>query len=322
MGDVYRAEHRGLGRPVALKILAASRARGELGQRFEREARASARLDHPSCVRVLDSGRWPDGTRYLAMELLDGQTLRERADAVGAFAAPAAIRIARELLEGLAHAHARDVLHRDLKPENVMFAVRGGVERAVLIDFGLAHVVGQPPLTGAGTCVGSPSYVAPERLLGRPYGPRADLYSLGILLYELLAGSRPFAAPTAEETARQHLSETPLALAALVPSLPPALGAVVARALEKDPDRRFADAESMLRALAAVEMTTVPGLRALRRAPPPPVPAGASERRDESTAIELTLAAPSRWSRLRSWWRHGAWRLPRPVRVALLSPDR
>jgi serine/threonine-protein kinase len=182
MADVFRAEHLGLGKAVALKILPPARARGGLGDRFDREARAAARLDHPGCVRVLDSGSWVDDSRYIAMELMLGPTLRERMDRIGAFDPVHAAGVASEVLNALAHAHRMQVMHRDLKPANVMFTIRDGREHTVLFDFGLARVQEDPAMTASGTCVGSPSYVAPERLLEQPYDARADLYSVGVLL--------------------------------------------------------------------------------------------------------------------------------------------
>src|SRR5262249_9110267 len=158
MGHVYRAEHLMLGRHVALKVLDASRI-GDLGARFEREARAASRLDHAGCVRVLDYGRTPDQLQFIAMELVDGPTLAAEMATGARFSVARAIWVARSLLAGLAHAHQLGILHRDVKPENIMFAHRGAAPRVVLIDFGLARFRDDSPLTVAGTCVGSPSYL-------------------------------------------------------------------------------------------------------------------------------------------------------------------
>src|SRR5262245_47776533 len=163
MGYVYRARHLGLAKEVALKVVGDGK--HDFAIRFAREARAIARLDHPNCVRVLDHGR-VDDLQYIAMELLHGETLadamkRER------LTTSRALVITRQLLAALAHAHEHGVIHRDIKPENVMLVKNG--TRAVLIDFGLASLKDEASVTAAGMCVGSPSYLAPERLLGKPH---------------------------------------------------------------------------------------------------------------------------------------------------------
>jgi eukaryotic-like serine/threonine-protein kinase len=237
MGVVYRARHLGLGIDVALKILASPTDE----KRFEREARAIARLAHPGCVRVLDHGVWGK-TRFIAMELLDGPTL----DELGKVDVHRALAITRRLLAALAHAHAHGVLHRDLKPANVILASRG----PVVIDFGLARLTDDAPLTATGQCVGSPSYIAPERLAGAPYDARADLYAVGVILYELLAGARPFGDGTPKEIMQRVMYRPPRPLRALRSEVSLPLDALVRRALAKDPTKRFDDAEDMMHALA------------------------------------------------------------------------
>ncbi|HLL25041.1 MAG TPA: serine/threonine-protein kinase, partial [Kofleriaceae bacterium] len=191
MGTVYRARHNGLGKHVALKVLDGT----DHEARFQREARAIARLDHPSIVRVLDCGRDDAHWRpYIAMELLEGPTLSRLLRDERQLSTARAVAIAKDLLSGLAHAHGQGVLHRDLKPENIVIA-----SRAVLIDFGLAHVLDEAGLTARGMCFGSPSYLAPERLAGHQYDTRADLYGVGVLLYEMLAGEKPFTGESTEE---------------------------------------------------------------------------------------------------------------------------
>jgi serine/threonine-protein kinase len=252
MAEVYRAEHTGLGIEVALKMLAA--ADGDAEQRFRREARAAIALDHPGCVRVLDFGPGPGGAQYLAMELLHGPSLRGLLRRYGAVSADWAVWAMRHVLDALAHAHRRGVLHRDLKPENVMFGRRGDEQRPILIDFGLAKLADAAPLTAAGLCCGSPSYLAPERLLGRPYRAAADVYAAGVVLYELVAGVRPFRGGTLAEICRDALTGAAIPLATLAPHVPPALEAAVMRALARDPARRFPDADAMAAALAAVPL--------------------------------------------------------------------
>lgn len=272
MAKVVRAKDLVLGRDVAVKLLG-ERASAEVQTRFEREARAIARLDHPGCVRILDASK-----RYLVMELLEGETLAHRMRA-GALPEAMALRIARGMLAALAHAHARGILHRDIKPSNVMLAG----SRVVLIDFGLACMQSDAAVTAAGMCVGSPSYVAPERLLGRAYDERADLYAVGVVLYEMLAGVRPFAGNRPEDT---------MALALTRPARPirgisAKTSRAVLRALAKEPERRFADAEEMT---AAIEYEY-------------------EYEHDPSASSTVGLIAQSSWWR-RMWsrLRYGKWR--------------
>lgn len=299
MGHVYRARHHGLDKQVALKVLATP-GRGSRGERFEerfaREARVLARLDHPSCVRVLDYGR-ANGMQYIAMDLLEGETLHQVLRA-GPMSTRRALAITRQLLGALAHAHSHGIIHRDVKPENVML-VKGG-SRAVLIDFGLASLHDEAALTGAGMCMGSPSYLAPERLLGRPHDTRTDLYAVGVILYEMVAGVRPFAGESPEETMRLALHRPPRPLRALRRDISPALEELIRRALAKDPKRRFADAEEML-----LELNDVPSdeERAERRAE-----AERDEAAETLAMVQLDLRPPSWLARLWAYVRYGGWR--------------
>jgi serine/threonine protein kinase len=297
MGHVYRAEHLLLRKPVALKVLDADLV-GDLGPRFEREALAMAKLDHPNCIRVLDYGRTLDHLHFIAMDLIEGPTLAALIAQGTPFSVSRTLWIARGLLAALVHAHQLGILHRDVKPENVMFPRQPASSRPVLIDFGLARFLDGGPLTAAGMCVGSPSYLAPERLLGRAYDARADLYSLGVVLYEMLAGARPIAGTTPHDILRGHIDRPPRPLRAIRRDVPLALEACIARTLAKDPARRFPDAEAMLSALSDVPDTV-------------DVPAAAPvlERRDEviTTAIDQVVM-PSLPSRIWSWLRYGSWR--------------
>src|SRR5262249_45368251 len=158
---------------------------------------------------------------YIAMELLDGITLGDVLKD-GALSQQRAVNIARAILAALAHAHSHDVLHRDVKPENIMLVTRD-VPRTVLIDFGLAWLKDEPSLTANGTCMGSPAYIAPERLLGRAYDATTDLYAVGVILFEMLSGARPFAGANPEHTMQLALHEPPRALRELAPEVSPAL---------------------------------------------------------------------------------------------------
>ncbi|CAN5167335.1 hypothetical protein BH11MYX1_BH11MYX1_35210 [soil metagenome] len=273
MGKVYRARHRGLDKLVALKVIDP---RVGSAERFVREAHAIARLDHPGCVRIYDHA-----AGYIAMELLDGPTLGAVMDAGGQLPIDQALAIGKDLLAALAHAHLNGVLHCDLKPANIMIVKRG----AVIIDFGLAWLHDSAKLTREGMAFGTPSYLAPERLRGDAYDARSDLYTVGVLLYEMLAGAKPFAGATRDEIMRNALDRPPLPLRAMRPGIPRALDDFVMRALAKDPARRFATAEEMRAALPVAESST-----------------------SGSTMIQLSFDRPSVWTRLATWLRYGRWR--------------
>ena len=291
MGHVYRAEHVGLRKPVALKVL--GKRSQEYVARFEREARAIARLDHVGCVRIFDHGTDDRGVPYIAMELIDGPTLA-LALSEDSFEVPRALNVARALLLALAHAHAHGVVHRDLKPENIMFAG----QRVVIIDFGLASLANTAGITGNGFAMGSPSYIAPERLRGEPHDARADIYAVGVVLYEMLSGLRPFLGASPQEIMTNALTRPPRPLRAIVPEMSPALDVVIRRALAKDPDKRYADAEEMLSALDDVAMLDA---RAMDQ---PDVDDASASR----TMAMLELSRPSLLGRAWSWLRYGAWR--------------
>ncbi len=299
MGNVYRAEHLGLGKDVALKVI--GQLSQELELRFEREAHAIARLDHPGCVRVYDYGEDEHGVQFIAMELLDGPTLHA-AMADEPLSLSRALHVAKATLSALAHAHAHGVVHRDVKPENIMFGNRGAF-RVVLIDFGLASLRDAPALTGSGMAMGSPSYIAPERLLGHPHDARSDLYAVGVILYEMIAGLRPFLGTGPQEIMANVLSRPPRPLRALVPDVSPALDALIRRALAKDPARRFTDAEEMLSAIIDVE-----AFEAAMATQPVSVATTQRDPAASMTIAQLPVFQPSLWQRIWSRVRYGRWR--------------
>jgi serine/threonine-protein kinase len=290
MARVYRARDLVLRREVALKLLS-GKADEWLAMRFEREARAIARLDHAGCVRILDCG-----PRYITMELVAGMTLAQGL-AAGRFEEGRAVRIARGIVAALAHAHARGVLHRDVKPANVMLAG----PRVVLIDFGLACLDDEAAVTAVGSCVGSPSYVAPERLLGNAYDARADLYAVGVIMYEMLAGVRPFSGRTPDVIMRSALHRPPRPLRALRPAISKQLEKLVQRALSKDPRRRFRDAEEMLSGLDDLPAPTTESFEVVAAL-------DAEYEASAGSTVGLIVARPRWWSRLWSWIRYGRWR--------------
>jgi serine/threonine-protein kinase len=231
------------------------------------------------------------------MELLEGETLLAVLKA-GRFSTGRALDIARQLLLALAHAHAHGVIHRDIKPENIML-VKGG-KRAVLIDFGLAALDDEPAMTTKGMCLGSPSYLAPERLLGQPYDTRTDLYAVGVVLYEMIAGVKPFAGESPEHTMRMALARPPRPLRAIRRDIPSALDAFIRRALAKDPERRFQDAEDMLLALNDVPTEDELAERAA---------AAAREDTEATLAMAQFVEKKPSWiARLWTWLRYGGWR--------------
>ncbi|MGH9151457.1 MAG: serine/threonine-protein kinase, partial [Acidimicrobiales bacterium] len=232
MAEVYEGHDERLDRPVAVKVLRAEMAADPgVRERFEVEGRSAARLAHPNVVAVFDTGE-EQGTPYLVMERLPGDTLADRM-ADGPVDQEWLRAVAADVLAALGAAHAAGLVHRDVKPGNILMAADG---RAKVADFGIAkslEVAGD--LTGTGLLVGTPAYLAPERLDGRPATERSDLYSLGVVLYEALAGAKPFTAETPLAMAGAVLNDVPAPLAELRPGVAPDLAAAVERAMARDP---------------------------------------------------------------------------------------
>ncbi|HEY7398697.1 MAG TPA: Stk1 family PASTA domain-containing Ser/Thr kinase [Gaiellaceae bacterium] len=248
MADVYLAEDQELGRRVALKLLDDRHSSDEqFVERFRREAQSAAGLNHPSIVSVFDRGH-AEGTYYIAMEYLDGRTLKELLIRNGPTPPAIAIDYARQILGALAFAHRNGIVHRDIKPHNIIVRPDG---RLKVTDFGIARS-GASQMTEAGSIVGTAQYLSPEQARGAPVDPRSDLYSLGIVLYEMLTGKVPFTGDTPVEIAMKHLSQVPEPPSKLRPDIPHDLDAVVMRALAKDPDQRYGSAEEMDADLARV----------------------------------------------------------------------
>jgi serine/threonine protein kinase len=264
VGAVYEAVHVETGTRRAIKMLLPDLANAaEVAERFKREAMATRLLDHPNIVEVVDLvAEGPD--LYLVMELLSGRPLTAILED-GALAARRALVIGRQVLDALAHAHANGLVHRDLKPANVMLVILGApgseFERVKLLDFGLVKLVGETAallgdtsLTQTGVVFGTPAYISPEQALGRTVDARSDLYSLGIVLFEMLTGRPPFRSPDPVTLTRMHAAAPVPTLASIAPGRPwctPALEHLIARALAKQPDDRFATAAEMTAALDA-----------------------------------------------------------------------
>lgn len=259
MGAVYRAEQAGLGRRVALKIVNRDRqVDNDTLARFRREATALSALHHPNTVRVFDFGSTTNGLLFLAMELLEGEPLTDRLLREGPLPLPVALSVTQQVLRSIGEAHARGLVHRDLKPDNIFLARVPGEHQPIVkvLDFGIAKAVaGDRKIdqfeTLDGTVFGTPRYMSPEQAGGRALDPRSDLYSVGIMLYELIAGHPPFVDSDAVVVMARHIRDKPelLSRAAPLRKIPPSLDAVVSRALAKSPDERFQTAEEFERAL-------------------------------------------------------------------------
>jgi serine/threonine-protein kinase len=243
MATVYAARHRLVDRPCAVKIMNAALAKNEvIRERFRREAKAAQKLAHPNIIEIFDQGELPDGSLFLVMELLDGETL---ADVVmrGKVPIERALPIAIQIARALARAHDLEVIHRDLKPENVFLAeALDGSDFVKLLDFGIARSMQDVRLTGAGEVFGTPQYMAPERITSIDAGPQADIYALGIMLFEMLSGELPFDAPDIATFFRKHLKEPPPSLKARDPAIPEELDRLVTEMMAKDPKDRPVDA--------------------------------------------------------------------------------
>jgi len=281
MATVWRARDEVLGREVAVKVLSPQYAAdpGFLA-RFEREARHAAAVSHPRLVTVFDSGI-DRGTPFLVMELVAGRTLRQVLDEAGALPAGQAVAVTAAVCEGLAAAHAAGLVHRDIKPANIMLT--GGEVK--ILDFGIARAGGTAAGTATGTVLGTAAYLSPEQAAGYPAGPASDLYSLGCVLFEMLAGSPPFTAESQVAIAYRQVHDDPGPPSARRPGLPASLDQITARLLAKDPAARPASAAA---ARAGLLAALAPGTTAVLPFPPGAVPA--APRRGE-TVLAVALAA-------------------------------
>ena len=248
MADVYLAEDQELGRQVAIKILNDRHAADDsFIERFRREAKNAAGLSHPNIVSIYDRGE-AEGTYYIAMEFLDGRSLKELIVGRGPAPVKIAIDYARQILAAVGFAHRHGIVHRDIKPHNVLV---GGEGRLKVTDFGIARS-GASQMTEVGSIIGTAQYLSPEQARGAPVDQTSDLYSVGVVLYEMLTGQVPFTGDTPLEIAMKHLSEVPKPPSELRPEVPHDLDLIVLRALAKDPAERYQSAEEMDADLARV----------------------------------------------------------------------
>jgi serine/threonine-protein kinase len=312
MAEVYCATDLQLGRKVALKILHERFAADEeFVERFKREASSAAGLQHQHLVAVYDRGEW-DGTSYIAMEYVAGRTLKQivtETDPPTPLALGRAVDLTVQILRAARFAHRRGVIHRDFKPQNVIVDDEG---RAKVTDFGIARA-GASDMTQTGSIMGTAQYLSPEQAQGHAVNARSDLYSIGIILYELLTGRVPFEADSAVTIALKQVNEAPVPPSQINSSVTPELESVVLRALEKEPDDRFADADEFIAALDAAA-SRIPSAAAVAAAeaaaaalpavamgagalaPPPPIPpapltggypGGPSYEREREAVVEL-----------------------------------
>src|SRR5947208_415931 len=249
MATVYLAQDLKHHRPVAIKVLRPELAAALGAERFLREIETAAKLTHPHILPLHDSGE-AAGFLFYVMPYVEGESLRDRLSREKQLPLGDALQIAREVADALSYAHSRDVVHRDIKPENILFEAG----HAVVTDFGIARAItaaGGEKLTGTGIAVGTPAYMSPEQAASAPVDERSDIYSLGCVLYERLAGEPPFTGPSAESIVRQHLAAAPPRVSAMRAAVPPAIEEGIVRALAKTPADRFATAAEFVEALAA-----------------------------------------------------------------------
>jgi predicted Ser/Thr protein kinase len=280
MGAVYKAEQPDMRRFVAIKILHPRYlSRADLVSRFRREARAMSHLAHPNTAKVFLYGQLEDGACYFAMEYLEGKNLAQTVRAEGPMDAARAIHIMVQACGALEEAHVKGIVHRDLKPENIFLTNLGGIaDFPKVLDFGLAKVTeremrpGSLILTQEGMVFGTPEFMSPEQARGEKLDGRSDIYSLGVILYELLTGKLPFDAAQPMEFIQKHIKEPPIPLSRRAPNreFPPGLWEAIAKALAKDPAQRHQSANEMAQALKDV-------LTRPRSVAPPAAPDGGGQ---------------------------------------------
>jgi serine/threonine-protein kinase len=316
MADVYLAHDSILDRDVALKVMSARYASDdEFIERFKREAQSAAALSHANIVSIFDRGESEDGTYYIAMEYLPGGTLKDRIMSKGALPPRTAAAVALQIAEALCAAHERGVIHRDIKPHNILITESGDVK---VTDFGIARAASSSTMTRTGSILGTAHYISPEQAMGEPVGPASDLYSLGVVLYEMLTGELPYDAETPLGIAMKHVNGHLQPPKALNPRVPDGINAITCRLLAKDPEDRYAsgadlieDLERVVAGLEPASATTelmrtraMPAAAAVAptRVGPPPPPARRNGKRRNAwrplllVLLALLLLVPLAWA--------------------------
>jgi eukaryotic-like serine/threonine-protein kinase len=268
MGTIYAAVQPVIGKRVAIKVLAAFLSQDEgMTQRFIQEARAVNQIRHANIVDIFGFGRLPDGRMYCLMELLDGQSLKTRREDDPPLRYEETLSILAQVCDALAAAHAQGIVHRDLKPDNI-FLVKGtelGTGTVKLLDFGIAKLIktgAEDNKTEAGLLMGSPRYMSPEQCLSREVDGRADIYSLGVIMFELFTGQLPFSGITSVEMINAHLSEPPPVPRELTATIPAALNDLILHCLAKKPEDRPASVAELRERLLEISISNALGLDA------------------------------------------------------------
>ncbi|MEZ0336385.1 MAG: serine/threonine-protein kinase [Gemmatimonadales bacterium] len=261
MAYVYRAEELETGRAVAVKILIPRLSRDPASvERLRREATIAMRLDHPNVCPILRLGETPDRLLYLVMPYLEGEPLSEHESRRGPFSAEEGIPLLVQMCQGLQHAHELQIIHRDLKPENIMLVPEEQAFRSVVMDFGLAKErrtgAEMSKLTATGIVLGTPEFMSPEQIRGKPLDGRSDIYALGVLAFELFTGHLPFPGKSAQETMIARLRGTPQSLRDARPELPAKLDAIITKCLAMDVANRYASMNELAQAFEGVVGTS------------------------------------------------------------------
>jgi tRNA A-37 threonylcarbamoyl transferase component Bud32 len=296
MGEVYLAHDEVLARDVALKVLRSHYAGDEeFAERFRREARRAASLSHPNIVQVFDRGETEDGTSYIAMEYVPGGTLKEQIERRGPFGTRDTAAVGAQIAEALGAAHERGIVHRDIKPQNVLVSASGDLK---VTDFGIARAASAVTSSASDAIFGTAGYISPEQAMGEPVGPASDLYSLGVVLYEMLTGELPFTADNSIAVCMKHVTEPPRPPKQLNPDVSEGMDALVVKLLAKRPADRYAGAAELLNELERVRAGLPPVLsfeaetQPLGEAPhAPPRGMAVARRRRASGALAVAAVA-------------------------------
>ena len=295
MGEVYLAHDGVLERDVALKVLRSQYAGDEeFAERFKLEARSAASLSHPNIVQVYDRGETEDGSSYIAMEYVPGGTLKEQIERRAPFGDREAAAVGAQIADALEAAHEQGMIHRDIKPQNVLVTASGDLK---VTDFGIARAASAMTNTASGAIFGTAAYISPEQALGEPVGPASDLYSLGVILYEMLTGELPFSADNSIAVCMKHVNEPPVPPQVLNPEISEGMSALVLMLLAKHPGDRYGSAMRLLTDLERVRDGLLPALalqtvtQPLGRLPHAPPLHRVEASRGPRTARTLALAA-------------------------------